>query len=226
MNIFDLFDRLTKLTLNTEPSSSSHVVCEGRMSHLGIINFNGYSFLLLKILKLVLLASKNTQTPKTSKKRMFSRSTKLPGTGALDHGGPLKGEDAERCSPNYKIQLGLNIGTRPMNLTIMLVKTSHRALLDIFSSRPSLDPGISKPPHQRRCRVPSDRGAAHLGKSAIWRLISITILITFFRQEQLTAASSFGERQKPPINNHQQHHHIPHDVKRNQLTAASSPARP
>ena len=112
MNIFDLFDRLTKLTLNTEPSSSSHVVCEGRMSHLGIINFNGYSFLLLKILKLVLLASKNTQTPKTSKKRMFSRSTKLPSTGALDHGGPLKGEDAERCSPNYKIQLGLNIDTR------------------------------------------------------------------------------------------------------------------
>ena len=112
MNIFDLFDQFTKLTLNTEPSSSSHVVCEGRMSHLGIINFNGYSFLLLKILKLVLLASKNTQTPKTSKKRMFSRSTKLPGTGALDHGGPLKGEDAERCSPNYKIQLGLNIGTR------------------------------------------------------------------------------------------------------------------
>ena len=54
----------------------------------------------------------------------------------------------------------------------------------------------------------------------------IAILITFFRQEQLTAASSFGERQKPRINNHQQHHHIPHDVKRNQLTAASSPARP
>ena len=43
---------------------------------------------------------------------MFSRSTKLPSTGALDHGGPLKGEDAERCSPNYKIQLGLNIDTR------------------------------------------------------------------------------------------------------------------
>ena len=84
-----------------------------------------------------------------------------------------------------------------MNLTIMLVKTSHRALLDIFSGGPSLDPGIAKPPHQRRCRVPSDRGAPYLGKSAIWRLISITILITFFRQEQLTAASSFGERQKP-----------------------------
>ena len=110
MNIFYLFDRLTKLTLNTEPSSSSHVVCEGRMSHLGIINFNGYSFLLLKIIKLVLLASKNTQTPKTSQKKDVSRSTKLPSTGALDHGGPLKGEDAERCSPNYKIQLGLNIG--------------------------------------------------------------------------------------------------------------------
>ena len=79
----------------------------------------------------------------------------------------------------------------------MLVKTSHRALLDIFSGGPSLDPGISKPPHQRRCWVPSNRGTAHLGKSAIWRLILIiTILITFFRQEQLTAASSFGERQK------------------------------
>ena len=138
----------------------------------------------------------------------------------------MKGEDAERCSPNHKIQLGLNIGTRlPAMIrnhltvpswtysvvvsasnhhhshdimTIMLVKTSHRALLDIFSSGPSLDPGITKSPHQRRCWVPSNRGAPHLCKSAIWRLILIiTILITFFRQEQLTAASSFGERQNP-----------------------------
>ena len=77
MNIFYLFDRLTKLTLNTEPSSSSHVVCEGRMSHLGIINFNGYSFLLLKILKLVLLASKNTQTSKTSQRKDIVKINKI-----------------------------------------------------------------------------------------------------------------------------------------------------
>ena len=141
--------------------------------------------------------------PKLLKERIFSRRTELPSTGALDHGGPLKGEDAERCSPNYKIQLGLNIDRRlpamirnhltvpswtssvvvPASnhhhshdiMTIIQVKSSHRALLDIFSGGPSLDPGIAKPPHQRRCRVPSDRGAAHLGKSAIWRLISITI---------------------------------------------------
>ena len=111
MNIFDLFDRLTKLTLNTEPSSSSHVVCEGRMSHLGIINFNGYSFLLLKkYSNWYFLPVKILKLPKLLKKRMFSRSTKLPSTGALDHGGPLKGEAAERCSPNYKLQLGSNIG--------------------------------------------------------------------------------------------------------------------
>ena len=85
-----------------------------------------------------------------------------------------------------------------MNLTIMLANSSHRALLDIFSSGPSLDPGIAKPPHQRRCWVPSDRGAPHLGKSAIWRLILISnILITFFKQEQLITASSFEERQIP-----------------------------
>ena len=77
MNIFDLFDRLPKLTLNTEPGSSSHVVCEGRMSHLGIINFNGYSFLLLKIPKLLFLASKNTQTPKTTQRKDIFKKNRI-----------------------------------------------------------------------------------------------------------------------------------------------------